>query len=434
MVVAMMVFAVLSLGVAYSMLAVLQTSRDSRGRQVAANLAAQEIDLVRSVENVNDLGDEVTLDVVDGITYTIDRTTSWIDRSGTDVGCSTSGGALQFKRVNVTVTWPGHTEEDGRTPVRADTIVAPSSKINEPTRGTILIKVVGRTGEGMAGVPVTVSVGSPAGDAVSLEQQPAVTDSQGCTYAFKVVAGNYRITLAKPGYIDVRQRSAPVTDVTVTAGASVAASFEYDARATTSVTLASNHTTTRIPTNLPLTMFSSFENYIAPTSAISGTGKTRTIQLYPFSSGYEAVAGAVRPVTETSAGCLSPDPRSWEPSGVAAGPFASEPATNASVAVPMGLVQVTTTASFTGVVTAQSAVANPATGDPGCAITMSLSFADRLPSSGSVVLALPYGSWKVTAGTSTMGVASGSTVQVPAGGGVVGAGGVVTLVPPGATP
>ena len=44
--VALMIFALMSIGVIYSVISMLQISRDARNRQVAANLAAQEIDAV----------------------------------------------------------------------------------------------------------------------------------------------------------------------------------------------------------------------------------------------------------------------------------------------------------------------------------------------------------------------------------------------------
>jgi hypothetical protein len=63
---------------------------------------------------------------------------------------------------------------------------------------------------------------------------------------------------------------------------------------------------------------------------------------------------------------------------------------------------------------------------------MDLSFTSPLATGGgTVVLALPYGSWKITAGTQTMGVAAGSAVTVVSGG-VVSPGGIITLVPPAA--
>ncbi len=50
----MMIFALLSTGLLYTMLSVLSVGRDSRARQVAANLAAEEIDLARDASSLFD--------------------------------------------------------------------------------------------------------------------------------------------------------------------------------------------------------------------------------------------------------------------------------------------------------------------------------------------------------------------------------------------
>ncbi len=48
----MFIFALISTGTLYTMVSVLQTTRDSRAQQVAANLAAQDIDLARDYANL----------------------------------------------------------------------------------------------------------------------------------------------------------------------------------------------------------------------------------------------------------------------------------------------------------------------------------------------------------------------------------------------
>ncbi len=91
--------------------------------------------------------------------------------------------------------------------VRTYTVIDPKNRINDPTKGTILVSVLGGSGAGSAGVTVTATPASPANGATALAKAPLPTDAQGCTYILKVTPGNYNVTVSRAGYVDVAQNA-----------------------------------------------------------------------------------------------------------------------------------------------------------------------------------------------------------------------------------
>ncbi len=435
-VVAMMVFSIVALGVAYSMLSVLAATKDSRGRLVASNLASQEIDLARSVEDIFQLLD-VSRDIeVDNTVYTIERLTNWVDSSGGDESCGATGASgtvLQYKRVNVTVTWPGMRLSN---PVRMDTVVAPGSKINDPTKGTILVKVLNAEGTGSAGVSVS-AVATVDGGPVTA---PPVTDSQGCTYLLKVTPGTYKVSISRTGYINNDQEAAPSTLVGVKAGSSASAGFQYDLAATLTIRYASNDTTrtVKLPTNLDTTFLSSYKAYSA---VVPGSTLDRTLAVHPFSSGYEMMTGKYAVASELDDGCISVDPTAWPDTDVDDGPVRSgsrpepvitQPGGVHSVDVPMGIVKISTILNL-GASALTATTVSPIDDDPGCDKGLAYTFGNVLPINGSILVALPYGSWQFKNTNGILGKLSGTTVEVMSGG-VVKSDGKLMLDPRTATP
>src|SRR3954451_20043030 len=84
--VAMMIFAIISVGVAYSLLSAFTLTGDSRSRAVATNLAAQEVDLDRSTADFFALQSTVTAKQVHvpagtGVVSSISRTVNLVYNS-----------------------------------------------------------------------------------------------------------------------------------------------------------------------------------------------------------------------------------------------------------------------------------------------------------------------------------------------------------------
>jgi prepilin-type N-terminal cleavage/methylation domain-containing protein len=444
-IVAMFVFAIVSSGVIYGMLSVITLSRDSRAREIATNLAAQEIDTALDAPDLFDLLDKDRTESLANGTFYVQRRTQWVTDPTKDIVCGAGGGSLRYKRVNVTVSWENM--RGSTKPVRADTIVHPAAKINDPTKGTILVSVLGPGGAGVGGVAVGAVPSTPKNGAVPLTDTPASTDAQGCSYVLKAVPGNYDVTVSRSGYVDAAQSATSTKTVTVTAGSATAVSFQYAAEGTFNLTYAGDYVgpaeTVRVPAVPTTTFVSTYGAYV--TDPASSSGRTRTMKLHPFAGGYEIFAGS----------CKAADPLSWPAGTDATGKAivgqrpegsAAVPGGNVNVNVPMGVVKLALgpqaggTKRYLRAVSAVSPV--PASGDPGCASTVEYSFGSaggfEIPSNGNVTVALPYGSWRLfhgtTAGSSTWTTAvpaaamSGPTNPVP-GRTLIDSSGIVTFDP-----
>jgi type II secretory pathway pseudopilin PulG len=238
--VAFMIFAVIFIGVAASMVASTRLTADSRARVVASNIASAQIDKARASGDPFLLFDASGTETIDGVSYTWTRDTGWVPASGSSSTCGIGGGALQYKRVNLTVTWSG--KIGAASPVRVDTIVAPTGRINDPSFGTILVRVLAVDGTGVAGMPVTITATS-GGSAVPA----SVTDADGCSYALKVAPGTYSVKVSKANYITDDQATNPVrSNIVVTAGSTLDARFQYDAAASP-LTARTARTSRRVP-------------------------------------------------------------------------------------------------------------------------------------------------------------------------------------------
>jgi len=446
-VVALFTFAIIASGTAYTMLSVLQVSRDSRARHVATNLAAQEIDLARDAADLLTLTD-LDRDPVqlNGDIFHISRATRWVASTGLDDSCGAAAGTLSYKRVNVSVSWDGMRR--GSVPVRADTVITPSSHLTNLSQGSILVAVTGASGAGVAGIAVSATPDSPGNGAVATGT--ITTDSQGCAFLLGVTPGNYRVSAVATGHLDsLAQAAAPVVrGVVVVAGSATAASFEYDRASVFSVKYAENLEsvapgigTVYFPRALDTTSFAPDGRAIASnvTSPAPGTTanstRVRPLSLFPFSAGYQSIAGKYVPasvVAPSTPSCLSVDPAAW-PAVTAAGvtrtgirpaAVATLPGAPAEVKIPMGIATLGLGTAATSL-RATSAPATAGSGNPGCSVGMTYNFGD-VPATATI--ALPYGAWQLTTG-------SGAGTTVPAGRitvrstGTVSPAGVVTFDP-----
>lgn len=426
--VATLIFMLLSLGIAQATVTSIRLSGDQKHRVTALSLAAGEIDKVRALGDPFKVLDDSSTSTIDGITYTIVRQTEWVSGNGTDIPCGGSGTAnLQVKRINVSVTWTGQMAPTSA--VTSNTVLAPVGRINDPTQGTIMIAATRADGSGSSGVTPTVTPVS--GGATALTTAPPVTDSDGCSYALRVVPGVYKVALSKSNYVDITQNSNPSLNVTVVAGSTVSAPFGYD--------LAAKFTMTYAPSKPSGTLFAtnseiSFVNTYG-TSYVSGTPSSAS--LYPWAVGYVPLAGHYIAPTQLSAGCRSVDPSEWPAGTIGSGPslaagdhgaaVAAGPGATAAVSLNMGLLKVRSSkASKSGTfLTATSATPIAGWGDPGCGTPMTYTFA-AIAANTDTNIALPFGTWTISvttnSGTATLtltplnnvtpGLVSGNTVML----------------------
>ncbi|GGE81885.1 hypothetical protein GCM10011313_00380 [Mycetocola zhadangensis] len=423
-----MIFALVSVGIVHSLLAVTIQVRDSKAREIATNLASQEIDSVRSTDNLFTLLDETyTPDPIGGQNFTVTRSAQWVTDPDADSVCGGVAGTtardLQYKLVSVTVTWDGM--RNRARPVYADTLIAPGARVSGPQQSTILVYVENPSGGGTPGVTIETD---PA-----VTPAPTPTDAQGCSYIPKVTPGTYKVTVTTPNFVDAEQKKPPTQTVTVQEGESGAAFFRAAPQQPLEVTYASNYTDPAVV--LPDNLTTSFMHESDPIYSVDGgNSKTLTHNLYPFAEPYKAVAGRYVEANDGTAGCRSTNPAEWPTTVVGAETLESAPlesaapGTGAKLSVPMGVVSI---AKESGIrtITAVSQSAGPAgTADPGCAaLTMTYTFTVTNGNS-TILAALPFGSWQLYKGDSA---ASPEFLVglTPKTRGSVSLGGIVTLDP-----
>ncbi len=414
--VAMMIFTIMSVGVAYSILNVLTLTSDARSRQTAANLAATAIDADRAVTNIVTLAPTPVTTTVDGVVYTTTTSTAWIGATaGSSTQCTTGTGALIAKRVNVTVTWQG--EKASQAPVRISTIVSPTTRLTDVTLGVIVVAVNTAAGGGYSGVTVTAAPATtnPNG-AVAITSTIAPTDVNGCGLILGVTPGNYTVTINKASSVDINQVSSPSQTVSVVAGSSVTVGFQYDLAGTFNVVYHSNYTTGTV--TMPTSMTTSFVNtYGIYTSTSSGP-----FSLHPFPVGYSVIAGSLGASGGSITTCNSVDPGAWPANSGGTlvpqpqAPQAAAPGGSVSVNVRMGVFTVTGLAGKYLKATAQT-TGPSGTGDPGC--TTPSTYVIKIPTGASAAVALPFGTWAFLSGTTSTTqsttVASSAITPITAG-------------------
>ncbi|WP_081815195.1 type IV pilus modification PilV family protein [Leifsonia aquatica] len=400
--VAMFIFAVVSLAFASALLTTMQVSSDSLARQTASSLAAGQIDQVRTITDLTALdSSSAPTDVsVAGRVYHVSTIVRWTGAgSGTDAQCSSGTGPLLNKAVKVVVSWDGMAASS--LPAEADTVVAPKSRISDVNKGVIIVSVKNAQGAGNSAVAISVvpNPTTPNGaSAISGTIDP--TDAQGCGYVLNVTPGKYDVSITKGGTstpsVDITQSTSPKQTVDVSAGATATAPFQFDQSATFIPHYASNVTGTVV---LPLTMDTTFVN----TYGIFTTTSTPT-RLHPFTAGYTVLAGALGVNGGTASNCLAVDPGAWPATTDSTGTWAGKrpdavaaaPGGSADAYVPMGAVTVSGPAN--GYLAAAAQTTGPSgSGNPGCAVPKT--YLIKLPATGTATIALPFGSWKMTSGT-----------------------------------
>ncbi|WP_343921406.1 carboxypeptidase-like regulatory domain-containing protein [Agrococcus citreus] len=390
--------------------------RTSQNQHVAANLAAEEIDLVHDAADLFQVQDRTRPVTLNNTVFTITRETEWVSATGADISCGTGSESLSYKRVNVTVSWAG------ADPVRADTILDSPERLNDSTKGTVLVSVVDSLGNGVSGVSVSLTprvAGSPIA--------ATATDSFGCAFFLQVTKGTYDMAIAKLGYVGVFEKDPIRTGVVVDRGSAESYQFQYDQAGRLDASLAPapaslpRGTTITIPPSLQATISSTYgPRLVTPTRITSA----QPLEVHPRIP-YRVFAGSYS--TVTTASCLSVDPTEWPEAlvgGVQLAAGASEevsvaPGARVPLSVPMGLVRVES-----GVNDLRIRRADGRAGDPQCASHPEFVFNSRVDA--GTVIALPFGAWRFTRTGSS---ATAVNVGIITGGAYISERNIVTLDP-----
>ncbi|MBF0672658.1 MAG: prepilin-type N-terminal cleavage/methylation domain-containing protein [Salinibacterium sp.] len=391
-VVAMSIFMIISAGILHTMLTLLSITRDSRVRQVAGNLAAQEIDLARSASDIFALNNATRVVELNNDTFTVHRTTSWVNAAEELSACGAGGGTLRYKQIKVEVEW--QTAGEVRS-IESDTLLNPSARINDPDLGTILVIVTSAvSGEGVPDIPVKAV---PIGGGATLN---TTTDEAGCAYFLKATPATYNVSLSSPAgrnFVDPSSSSTPLQTAGVVRGEAATVPFNFDESGDLRVRY--DVLGAIVARNLTTTLLSTRDPFRSPATSASNP---RTITVAAFADGYTPVAG-------DAVDCVASDPAQWPATstlsnGSRVEPVAALGGAVSDVTVPAGAVQMTQ--DVNRYIFARSTVSSTE-GHPGCEVQQVLRF-DR-GSNARPTLILPYGSWVLESTTSSTAT-SGSTI------------------------
>lgn len=371
MVVAILVFAILIVGVTATMSTSLNMVRNNRNRSVAANLASQEMDTVRSTDFTDlPVGQTVTVQNVDTVPYTITRETEWVTKNASAGACDAPPGSRPaYLRVNVEVTWPSMS---GIPPVDAHTILTPPVGAYDPNTGHIAVKVVDRDGFGEGGV--SVAIAGP-------QNASQLTNSDGCAFFAFIPAGTYTVTASTGGYVDLQGVATPSQPASVAVGATTSVQFQYDRAATLQLTMAGSVFGSPAPSSLTVSLYNT---HILPNGVKSfpGAGNPRTISgQFPYADGYEVWAGD----------CAEADPASYP--GGSRTTVAVNPGSTSAATVPLPEIRITVQQDLGGGTMAP--VPGKQVSAVGCGGADNFSIG-QTDSGGQIVFALPYGTWQIS--------------------------------------
>jgi YD repeat-containing protein len=283
-----------------------RTSGQNRNRSVAAFLAQQDQERLRSLDTSVLIGYIKTpytqTQNVSGTNYTVTSNVAWAnDSNGTATSCASSSTLATYLKISSTVTDP--TAKNG--PVTIDSIMSPRAD-----QGGASVQIVNRTGTtGVSGIPVALDQDASKND---------TTDSNGCAQFGFLKGTAYTVSFAQSGYVDPDGNNAinnqPITVVT---GSSSVTQFMYDLGgavigATFRDTTGANNTArgrgltvlnTGMSGSQERSWFtgSSLTDYASATAANGGTFSTPST-LFPFTSSYSVWAGtcdAAKPPSAT---------------------------------------------------------------------------------------------------------------------------------------
>ena len=278
--VAISIFALVVTGITALMGSTLNLTRNNRNRAVAANLASQEMDVVRSTAFTSlPIGQVTSTQSVDGVPYEVIRETEWVTQNATTGPCQAPSGAPPaYLRVTVSVQWAAM---NGVEPPSSQTVVTPPIGTYDEHTGHIATSVIDPDGQPLGGVLVS-STGPGGTDYLT-------TTSDGCAFFAYQDAGSYTVEVTAVGHVDGLNDSSPSQTTTVIVGATSSVQFQFG-DSTDLVVTYHGWNGANVPNAIPLTITNS---HILPggTHGYTGAGTPRTIRSVPWSDGYSVFGG-----------------------------------------------------------------------------------------------------------------------------------------------
>jgi prepilin-type N-terminal cleavage/methylation domain-containing protein len=200
------------------------TGREST-RSVAASLAEQDQERLRSlqIERLVNYNDPEQTFTIGGITYTVTSAARWVrDDTGNVPSCTDTSKESNYVYISSTVTTAGSLGSRVP-PVKLESIVSPPVK-----DGTLIVQVSNRDGDGVPNL--NVSIGGPY-------SATAPTNADGCALFQYVPAGEYTVTLDRPGWVDRHGDPSATVTKTVTGSTMNLLAMSYDQAAAATLTV-----------------------------------------------------------------------------------------------------------------------------------------------------------------------------------------------------
>ncbi|MEO8423032.1 MAG: carboxypeptidase regulatory-like domain-containing protein [Actinomycetota bacterium] len=400
MVIAIFIFAMVITGVGVGMSSALNLTRQNRNRSIAANLAAQQMDTVRStdfatLDQLTQLVQPTTVTptpTVEGVPYTMTQNTRWIRKNATGAAAGpcqsppTAANPLAYIAVTNTVTWSGMR---GVLPVQTNTVISPPVGVYDQTEGHMRVTVLDAAGQPVSGALVSIS--NP-GQGVS---DNATTGTDGCVFFAYQPTGAYTVTLSSGvGKVDGQGSATPVQSVTVKSASTSTVQFLFDSASSLALTLSPITAGYTVQTTGPVSLGNTSLQPSGKLSYATPTGSPRTIaSLFPYASGFSAWAGS----------CSDADPQGVNTVGAPYYPGAVRDSVIAMTpgGTSVGIVTVPSTSLRFKRTNSGSAtytiVALHGSGDAGCPVAESYTLTSSLVLVQNVTQAvnvsLPYGTW-----------------------------------------
>lgn len=385
---AIFVLAVMMSAVAAALGTAMRVSRGNTNRIVGANLASEQLDLIREDASQNFdtvialLGQTTVTRSVKNVPYTITRDLTWVTGSANSSPCDGSASATNaYVRVTIEVAW---SRLAGVKPVTSQTVIAPPVGVYDPNSGNAGVKVLSA-----AGLPqenIRVDLTGPGG-----AEPTQYTTTAGCAFFAFLAPGTYTATISAPNYADLQGVVTPSKSLGVNVAVTTNFGFTYDLLGALNATFLSVLNKTgpvlggSVPNNTPLTLFNSG---FQPTGirVFPGTGATRNIpSLFPFTGGYVAWGGS----------CLDADPEQFA-AGQRPPALSVPPGVTATGNVALPAIPVHVRAG--GLLDLPNAHLTLVHGpDSGCTggQTMTYDATVVTNTTGRVTVGAPYGTWKV---------------------------------------
>lgn len=392
LVIAVSILAISLLGIAATIDSGLNLTRSNRNRSVAANLASQEMDLIRS-SDFTTLTAGTSVHSVNSVDYTVHRDLTWVPRDASNGPCDGTNGSPELLRVRVYVTWA--TMSGIKAPA-ADTVLTPPVGAYDPNSGHIAVKVLDRNAAAAANV--TASVVGPT-------SQSAPTNADGCAFFAFLPAGTYTVSLNTANWVDRQGYPNPSDTVGVTVGATASLQFDYDQRALMVVS-ALGAVNGDVPEDYSYTIGNTGLLPAGVRSYAGSTNPTTISNLFPASDGYTVWAGS----------CADADPEGLDVIGDPYYPgalrsAAAETIPGGTTATDLVLNPVRVVVTVGGVPVGGVAVVITHTPDHVCAAGESFDVGTT-ELDGTLNAELPYGTWTVdVAGHLPAGVSPTITIS-----------------------